>query len=159
MEKIKIRVKKFITDELRVEFCNILSSHEINDAAIQCIDKYLYERFKTNYVEYINYTNYVISNIDNIKKYINNVATIDDVHTLFELMPYDIDPIAWYSYMTQETNSNSIIKPCESIHVCKKCHKNFNISFYKQDRSRDEGMTLHVICGTKGCNLHWKENA
>lgn len=159
MERIKVRAKKYITDDLRNEFISLLNNNEIPAESITLIDKYIYDKYKTNYVEYINYTNYIINNIENIKKYMIDINDINNVNTLFDLMPYDIDPIAWYSYMTKDSNNNSIIKPSESIHTCKKCHKNFNISFYKQDRSRDEGMTLHVICGTKGCNFHWKENA
>ncbi len=42
-----------------------------------------------------------------------------------------------------------------SIYVCKKCKSNKTSYFERQDRSADEGMTVHITCCN--CGQYWRE--
>ena len=111
--------------------------------------------------KYIAMINYVYENLIHESLYL--VKKLNDktisVNGVVKLKNYDINPDRWTEIMKKHIeisqNSTRGLIPNTDRYWCNKCKKNQCYTYYSQDRSQDEGMTLHIICCTLHCNSHW----
>ena len=111
--------------------------------------------------KYIAMVNFIYDNLIHESLYLVNMLNGGSIpiNQVVKLKNYDINPDRWTEIMKKHIqlsqDSKQGLIPNTDRHWCNKCKNNKCYSYYSQDRSQDEGMTLHIICCTQNCNSRW----
>lgn len=163
MEKSKIRISlKTSNVSIRNKSIDLLKNTSLNTDLVVLLEKQIYNKYGKYDASYIACIQSMYDNLmdetgylcDGLNKYRINVEDV------CKLKPYELNPNKWIKMVNatidDAKNSTTSIVANTDRYWCKKCGKNECYTYYSQDRSQDEGMTLHIICCTPRCNSHWR---
>lgn len=170
--KMKLQIKSYERNATHLLLSQIL---ELTNDECNLIEENIYNwasGYETGYLSaYLNKSSSILTALKTEDKHLiklikslnlqKNYDDYNNLNNLSNLSLYDINPSLWNElFIEQQKINNNITKllPNSDRFTCNKCNLKECFTYFKQDRSSDESMTLHIICCNISCNNMWTCN-